>query len=170
MFVAEPNGSFFLRLHGQVLTRESEDAYKTPPPVPGLWDMRMRSLIAFAVVIAVQALAGCDMPAQSGVTHEERSPWRKAELEVREASMRRQVEAGTFGLAQLFPGGMPIEARHLPRLPRPSAVPIPVVRVRVAKPSPSETPVHVAFAAAAGQPGGCVYTPIMSDADVDACR
>jgi hypothetical protein len=133
--------------------------------------MAPRSLIAFAAVIAVQALAGCDMTVKSGVARDDRSAWRKTELDARkQVEVRRQVEAGTFGLAQLFPGGTPIEARHLPPLPRPSAVPMPMVPVREARSSASETPSRVAFAATAGQPEGCVFKPVMSDADVDACR
>ena len=132
--------------------------------------MAVRSLIAFAVVIAVQVLAGCDMPAKGGEARYDRSAWRKAEFEVRNARLRRQVEAGTFGLAQLFPGGMSVDPRHLKPLPPPSAVPMPVVPVRVAQSSPSGTPVQVAFAVTAGQPYACVYKPVMSDADLDACR
>jgi regulation of enolase protein 1 (concanavalin A-like superfamily) len=133
--------------------------------------MALRSLIAFAVVIAIQALAGCGMPAKSSVAREDRSAWQKAEIEARKQfEVRRQVEAGTLGLAQLFPGGAPIEARHLPPLPRPSAVPIPVVPVRVAQSSTSETRLQVAFGATARQPDGCVFKPVMSDADIEACR
>jgi hypothetical protein len=174
MFVAERRGVFIpavalpLQLHRQVPTRESEDAYKTPPRVPGLPDMAARSLIAFAVVVAVQALAGCDMPAKSGVTRDDHSAWRKAASEVRDARLRRQVEAGTFGLAQLFPDGMPVDPRHLRPLPPPRAVPMPVVPARVAHSSASEAPVRVAFATSRGQP--CVFKPVMSDADIDACR
>ena len=132
--------------------------------------MALRSLIVLAVVIAVQALTGCDMPAKSAEARDDRSPLRKAEMEARKAIMRRQVEAGTFGLAQLFPGGVPVDPRDLKPLPRPSAVQIPVIPVRVARPSPSATPMQVAFAAQAGQAGGCVYKPVMSDIDIEACR
>ena len=140
--------------------------------------MAVPSLIAFAVVIAVQVLAGCDMPAKGGEARYDRSAWRKAEFEVRNARLRRQVEAGTFGLAQLFPGGMSVDARHLPPLPPPSSVPMPVVPVAVARSSPSQTPVqvvpahvvYVALGAAARRSNACVYKPIMSDADIDACR
>jgi len=126
--------------------------------------------MAFAVVIALQAVAGCRMPANSGVTRDDRSAWRKTVFEVRDARLRRQIEAGTFGLAQLFPGGTPIDPRHLRPLPPPRAVAMPVIPVRVAQPSAPETPVRVAFAAAAGQPDACVFKPVMSDADIDACR
>jgi hypothetical protein len=132
--------------------------------------MAVRSLIAFAVVIALQSLAGCDMPAKSVDAHDDRSAWRKVESEARDARLRRQVEAGTFGLAQLFPGGMPVDPRDLKPLPRPSAVPIPAIPMRVARSSASETPVQLAFAVTAGHSGGCVYKPVMSDADMDACR
>jgi hypothetical protein len=132
--------------------------------------MPLRSLIAFAAMIAVQSMAGCDMPAKSGAAHDDRSAWRNVEFEARAPRLRRQVEAGTFGLAQLFPGGTPIDPRHLPPLPRPSAVPMPVIAVPVARASASETPLQVAFAATAGQPEGCVFKPVMSDADIDACR
>lgn len=108
------------------------------------------------------------MPAQSGMAHEDRPAWRNADFSVRDASTRRQVEAGTFGLAQLFPGGTPVNPRHLRPLPPPSAVPMPVIPVRVAQSNPSAGPVQLAFAATARQP--CVYKPVMSDADMDACR
>jgi hypothetical protein len=130
-----------------------------------------RSPIAFAVVIAVQALAGCDMSAHSDVARDDRSAWRNADFAVRDASTRRQVEAGTFGLARLFPGGIPVDPRHLKPLPPTSAVPMPVVAVRVARSDGSETPTQLAFAVSAGRrSGACVYKPVMSDADMDACR
>lgn len=110
------------------------------------------------------------MPAESGVAHDDRPAWRNADFDAREARLRRQVEAGTFGLAQLFPGGMSVDARLLPPLPPPSAVPMPVVLAGVALSSPSEMPVHLALAAATGRPNACVYKSIMSDADIDACR
>lgn len=133
--------------------------------------MALRSLIAFAVVIAIQALAGCHMPAKSGVAREDRSAWRKAEFEARKQfEMRRQIEAGSFGLAQLYPGGKPIDPRNLSPLPRPSAVPIPVVPVRVAQSSTSESRLQLAFGATAAQPDGCFFKPVMSDADIEACR
>lgn len=135
--------------------------------------MAVRSLITFAVVIAVQALAGCGMPAKSGAALDDRSWW-KVEFEARKkVRLRQQVEAGTLGRAQLFPGGM-IHARHLPPLPRPYKVAIPAVRVRVAPASPTippeEPPVHVAWGSVTDRPGGCVYKPVMSDVDVEACR
>lgn len=132
--------------------------------------MTARSLVAFAIVIAVQAPAGCGRPAESGEARDDRSAWRKAEFEAREARLRRQVEAGTFGLAQLYPGGMSVDPRHLRPLPPPSAVRMPVVPVRVAQASPSEMPGEAASPGAAGQPDACVYKPVMSDADLDACR
>jgi len=132
--------------------------------------MSLRSLIAFAVVIAVQALAGCDMPVKSVDAHDDRSESRKLEFAVRDARLRRQVEAGTFGLVQLFPAGMSIDPRHLKPLPPTSAVPMPVIPVRVARSSPSETPEQLAFAVRAGQPGACAYKAVMSDVDIEACR
>src|SRR6185436_1163146 len=110
------------------------------------------------------------MPAKDAEARDDRSAWRKAAFEARNAILRRQVEAGTFGLAQLFPGGTPVDPRHLKPLPPPSAVPMPVIPVRVARSSPAETPVQLAFAVTPGQPGGCVYKAVMSDADMDACR
>jgi hypothetical protein len=133
--------------------------------------MAVRSIIAFAVMIAMQALAGCGMPATSDVAHDDRPVWRKAEFDVREERLRGQVEAGTLGLAQLFPGGVGIDARHLPPLPPPSAILMPVVSlIDGARSSPPETQVHLAFAASSRQKAVCVYKPIMSDADIDACR
>ena len=132
--------------------------------------MAVRSLIAFAVVIALQALAGCGRPAESGVARDDRSAGRKAEFETREARLRKQVEAGTFGLAQLYPGGAPVDARRLPPLRPPSAVRVPVPALRLAQSSSSETPVHVASPGAGRQPDPCIYKPVMSEADVDACR
>jgi len=131
--------------------------------------MAMRSIIALAVMIAVQALAGCDMPATGNVAQDEHPVWRKAEFDVREERLRMQVEAGTLGLAQLFPGGMGIDARHLPPLPPPSSILMPGVLVGGARPA-SEPQVHLAFASSSRQPAACVYKPIMSDADIDACR
>lgn len=43
------------------------------------------------------------MPGKDEVARDERSQARKAELEARDARVRKQVETGTFGLAQLFP-------------------------------------------------------------------
>jgi len=124
--------------------------------------------------MAIQALAGCDMPASIDVAHADAEPWQKAESAAREArlriQLRNQVEAGTLGLAQLYPGGMPVEARHLPPLPRPMAVAMPVIPVHEARPNPSEIKIQLAFAASSRQHAACVYKPIMSDADIDACR
>jgi len=133
----------------------------------------MRSIFAFAVVIAAQALAGCGMPETSVVAHDDSAAAsHKAELEARSRiKLRAQVEAGTLGLAQLFPGGMPVEARHLPPLPRPMAVAMPVIPVHEARSSAAEGQVHLALAVTRGRSsGGCIYKPIMSDADIDACR
>jgi hypothetical protein len=121
-------------------------------------------------VIVVQALTGCDMPAKASEAGDDRSAWRKAASDARNAILRRQLEAGTFGLAQLFPGGMSVDPRNLKPLPPPSAVPIPAIPARVARSSLSETPVLLASAATAGQPGGCTYKPVMSDVDIEACR
>jgi len=131
--------------------------------------MSVRSLVAIAVVIALQALAGCGRSSNGGVARDDESAWRKAKFETRVASLRRQVEAGTFGLAQLYPNGKPVDARHLPPLRRPSPNRISVVPERVAQ-STSETPEQVAFAAAVRQPDDCVYKPVMSEADLDVCR
>lgn len=132
--------------------------------------MVLRSIIPFAVVIAVQALAGCGMPTESGVAHDDRPAWRNADFDARDARLRRHVEAGTFGVAQLFPDGMLVDARHLPPLPPPAAVPMPLALAGVARSRPSGTPVQLALVAAAGRANACVYKPIMSDADIDACR
>jgi len=133
--------------------------------------MAIRSILALAVMMALQALAGCGVPATSGVAQDEQSAWQKAEFAAREArlriQMRKQVEAGTLGLAQLYPGGMPVDARHLPPLPRPVAVAIPV---HDARSSPAETQMQLALAVSQRRAGACVYKPIMSDADIDACR
>ena len=133
--------------------------------------MVVRSLFALTVVIAIQVLAGCGMPGKDEVARDERSQARKAELEARDARVRKQVETGTFGLAQLFPGGMMVDARRLPPLPRPTAV-VPVVTVAVpgAQLNASATLMLLASSAAAGNSEACVYKPVMSDADIDACR
>jgi hypothetical protein len=124
-------------------------------------------------VIAIQALAGCDMPVKDGVAADDRSHEHRAELKSRDAQLRRQVEAGTFGLAQLFPGGTPVDARRLPSLRPPSSV-VPVAAVTVTVPVPRldapPKPMQLASSAAAGGPQACVFKPVMSDADIDACR
>jgi len=132
--------------------------------------MAVRSLIAFAAMIAALELAGCGMAAESGVAGSVRSPERKAERDARDAHLRQQVEAGTFGVKQLFPGGT-VDARHLPPLPRTSAVAA-VTRVPApgARLNESAKPKQLAFAAVTGGPDACVYKPVMSDADLDACR
>ncbi len=135
--------------------------------------MTLRPLISFVIVIAMQALAGCGMPAKGGVTaSDDRSHARKAEREARDAQLRKRVEAGTLGLAQLFPGGTMVDARSLPPLPRPSAVvPLAVVSVPAPRASAAATPsMQLASSAAAVQPDGCAYKAVMSDADIEACR
>jgi hypothetical protein len=127
--------------------------------------MAMRSLIAFAVVLALQALAGCGKSAESGVARDERSASPSGEFETRESRLRRQVEAGTFGLAQLHPGGKLVDPRHLRPLPRPSAVPMLLARSILA-----ETPMDLASTPVAEQADRCDYKPVMSDAELDACR
>ena len=139
--------------------------------------MAIRSLIAFAAMIAVLELAGCGKAVESGVAGSIRSPERKAERDARDAHLRRLVEAGTFGTRQLFPGGM-VDARHLPPLRRTFAVaavtlvPAPASRVPVpvARLNDSAKPKQLAFLAVTGGPDACVYKPVMSDADLDACR
>ena len=117
-------------------------------------------------------LAGSGMSGKGEVAREARSDARKAELAVRDARLRRQVEKGTFGAAQLFPGGDPVDARHLPPLPRTSA--LAVVSVPAPRPKPAETPViqpmQLASSAGALKSTGCDYKPVMSDADIEACR
>jgi hypothetical protein len=133
--------------------------------------MAVRTLVTLAVVIAAQALAGCGMPGKDGVARDDRSDGRRAELEARDAQLRRQVETGSFGLAQLFPGGTTVDARHLPPLPRPSAiVPVASVAVPVPQSNAPAKPIQLASSAATGDPDACVYKPVMSDADIDACR
>jgi hypothetical protein len=134
--------------------------------------MAVRSHIAFSVVIAGQVLAGCGMPGKGEVARDDRSQGRKAELAVRDAQLRRQVEKGTFGLAQLFPGGKSVDARHVPPLPRPSTIaPVASLGVRARQSSESAMPMQpMQLAAAAGNRDTCVYKPVMSDADMDACR
>jgi hypothetical protein len=135
--------------------------------------MAARLLIAFAVVLAGQMLAGCGMPGKGDVAREARSDARKADLALRDARLRRQVEKGTFGAAQLFPGGNSVDARHLPPLPRTSAVAVVSVPAPRAKPAETQMnqpmPMQLASATAAGS-GTCVYKPVMSDADIEACR
>jgi len=111
------------------------------------------------------------MPGKDGVAHDGHSLGHKAELDVRDAQLRRQVEAGTFGLTQLFPGGATVDAKRLPPLPSPSAVvPAAVVAVPMARLNAPAKPIQLASSAAAGEPGACVYKPVMSDAEIDACR
>jgi hypothetical protein len=131
--------------------------------------MAVRSLVALAVVIALQALAGCERSAKSGMARDEPSAWRQAEFASQEARLRWQVEAGTLGLAQLFPDGRPIDPRHLRPLPPPSAVRKPMVGEIVAQSGMSDAPVK-ASPGTAGQPGACVYKPVMTEADIEACR
>jgi hypothetical protein len=130
--------------------------------------MAVRPLVALAVLIAAQALPGCDMPAKDGVASDDRSLGHKAELAVRDAQLRRQVEKGSFGLAQLFPGGTTVDVRRLPPLPPPSAV-VPVAAVPAPRLNTPAKPMQLASATAHEAPG-CVYKPVMSDADIDACR
>jgi hypothetical protein len=135
--------------------------------------MAVRPLVLVSVVIAGQLLAGCGMPAKDGVVgNSDNSHARRAERQVRDAQLRRQVEKGTFGIAQLFPGGDMVDARHFPPLPRPMAVvpvavvPVPAPRANAAAALP---PMQLASATAAGS-AACVYKPVMSDADIEACR
>src|SRR5688572_15509604 len=119
--------------------------------------MAVRFHIALCVVIAGQMLAGCGAP-------DDPPKARNAENAVRDAQLRRQVEKGTFGLAQLFPGGKAVDARHLPPLPRPSAI-APVVSLGVRAPRPDESAMptqamQLASAAAAGNRDTCVYKPV----------
>jgi hypothetical protein len=134
--------------------------------------MAARLLIALAVVLAGQMLAGCGMPGKGDVAREARSDARKAELALRDARLRRQVEKGTFGAAQLFPGGNSVDARHLPPLPRTSAAAVVSVPAPRAKPAamPEIQPMQLASSAGALKPTGCDYKPVMSDADIEACR
>lgn len=132
--------------------------------------MAVRSLLALAATIAALASAGCGTPAESGLAGGARSPARKAESDARDAHLRRQVEAGTFGLRQLFPGGT-IDARHLPPIPRtPAAAIVTLVPAPVARLSEPQKPKQLVFVAVTGAPDACVYKPVMSDADLDACR
>jgi len=76
-----------------------------------------------------------------------------------------------LGLAQLFPGGAMVDARGVPPLPRPSSVPVAVISVPAPRATAAEAPpMLLASSSAAGGPGACVYKPVMSDADIDACR
>jgi len=132
--------------------------------------MAVRSLLALAATIAALASAGCGTPAESGLAGGARSPAQKAESDARDAHLRRQVEAGTFGLRQLFPGGT-VDARHLPPLPRtPAVAAITRVPAPVARSNESAQARQLAFSAEPGGPRACVYKPVMSDADLDACR
>ena len=112
------------------------------------------------------------MPAKDGVVgNNDTSHAQRADRQVRDAQLRRQVEKGTFGLAQLFPGGDMVEARHLPPLQRPMSV-VPVAVVSVPAPrsdAAAPRPMQLASATAAGS-AACVYKPVMSDADIEACR
>jgi hypothetical protein len=140
-----------------------------------------RSFIPLFVVISIQALAGCGMPAMpaksSVAANDDRSYLRVAERKASEARLRKQVEDGTLGRSQLFPGGMKVDARHLAPLP-PTYATAPVRSLGVPAPRSSEAavptqpmqPMQFASAVTAGKADACVFKAVMSDADIDACR
>ena len=72
--------------------------------------------------------------------------------------MRARMAAGTFGHELLFPGTAPVDPRRFRRLPPPMNVlsepELPALRTASLAPERSE----------------CVYKPVMSDADIAACR
>jgi hypothetical protein len=137
-----------------------------------------RSFIPLVVVIAIQALAGCNMPKGGVVGSGDNLHASKAERAARDAKLRKQVETGSFGLAQLFPGGMNVDAQHLAPL-RPTHATAPVRSLGVAAPRPSEAEMptqamqpmmQFASAVTAEKTNACVFKAVMSDADIDACR
>lgn len=133
--------------------------------------MAVRSLFGLVVVIAGQPLAGCGVPDEGGMARDSRAQVRKAELTARNAKVRGQIEKGTFGLAQLFPGGKSADARQLPPVTRPStAAPVAAFAVPAPRLDASTQPMRLASTAAPGYRDSCVYKPVMSDADIDACR
>jgi hypothetical protein len=137
--------------------------------------MALRTFIPVLVVIAIQALAGCGMPKGGVAGNGDNLHASKAERAARDARLRQQVEAGRLGLAQLFPGGVMVDARNLPPRTRPSLAIIPVVVVSASAPAPrlsapEMAPMTLASAAAAIRQDSCVYKPVMSDADMEACR
>ena len=137
--------------------------------------MALRSFIPLLVVIALQAFAGCSMPEGGVVGNGDNLHASKAERDARDTQLRKQVGSGSLGLAQLFPGGTTVDARALPPLQRPSAViPVAVVSVPAARARATETPqmqpMLLASSSAAAVRSACDYKPVMSDADIEACR
>jgi hypothetical protein len=138
--------------------------------------MARRPVLSLVVAIAVQAVAGCNMPGKSGVTaYDDRSPERTHARRMRVEKLRAHVESAKLGAAQLFPGGAMADARQVPPLVRPTGV-IPVAVLSVpARPKAEESvlepsrPVSL-VAAARSLESGCSYKPVMSDADLEACR
>jgi hypothetical protein len=136
--------------------------------------MALRAFNPVLVVIAIQALAGCGMPNGGVVGNGDNLHASKAERAARDAKLREQVESGRLGLAQLFPGGMKVDARGLAPLPPTYAI-VPVKSLGVPAPRPNEAatpmpPMLFASAASAVKADACVFKPVMSDADIEACR
>jgi hypothetical protein len=131
-----------------------------------------RSFIPVVVLIAIQALAGCGMPKGGVAGNGDNLHARKADSAARDAKLRKEVEAGSFGLAQLFPGGMKVDAQRLAPLRQTFAVaPVRSLGVPAPRATATETqPMLLAASSATGGPGACVCKPVMSDADIEACR
>lgn len=116
----------------------------------------MRSLL---FPIWVFSLAACSFPDLPQEGSRER---REQVTQARHAHMRARMAAGTFGIQQLFPGAAPVDPRRFPRLPPPVNLLPPL------QPVPARPVLRTA--SLAGERAACVYKPVMSDADIDACR
>jgi hypothetical protein len=133
-------------------------------------------------VVAGALLAGCDMhmPAKDGVVLNDGERERSAQLKAqRDRHLRARMEAGTLGQGQVFPGAEYKDPRLMPRLPPP----VSVVRVRAPVPPPetpaeAQAPAQLPWSTSPDATAGrlvmaarsCTYKPVMSDADMEACR
>jgi hypothetical protein len=72
--------------------------------------------------------------------------------------MRARMATGTFGRELLFPGTAPVDPRRFRRLPPPMNI------------LPEQQLPAMRTASLAPQRPECVYKPVMSDADIEACR
>jgi hypothetical protein len=139
----------------------------------------MTAAKSFVVALMAVLSAGCDMhlPAKDGVFVDHGERERKAQLKVqRDVHMRAQLDKGTLGQNQVFPGSEYKDPRLMPRLPPPMSVvrassPAPAADAAQA-PSPMAGALQISSAAMlrTSAADGCVFKPVMSDSDIDACR
>jgi hypothetical protein len=108
------------------------------------------------------ALAACGLPGSPQDGSRDR---REQLTQARHAHMRARMAAGTFGHEQLFPGTVPVDPRYFRRLPPPRSI-LPPPSSLVA---PPQLPA-LRTASLASERAACVYKPVMSDADMEACR